>query len=127
MEEDKVISRVPIYARFRKMRQRSRRELKTELDQAHFLIGAAMPAKEGDTSVNIEKELERETFLIRPGVEALLDWYAKTPAGTDEPGVPKAAGIALQLLRAAFEAHRARIAVEQPWLSEEWKASIDTV
>jgi hypothetical protein len=127
VEEDKIVTRVPIYGRFQKMRQRSRRELKTELDQAHFLIGAAMPVKEGDTGVNIEKELERETFLIRPGVEALLDWYTKTPAGTDEPGVPKAAGIALQLLRAAFEAHRARIAIEQPWLSEEWKASAETV
>ncbi len=127
VEEDKIVTRVPIYDRFQKMRQRSRRELKTELDQAHFLIGAAMPVKEGDTGVNIEKELERDTFLIRPGVEALLDWYTKTPAGTDEPGVPKAAGIALQLLRAAFEAHRARIAIEQPWLNEEWKASTDTV
>ncbi len=127
VEEDKIVTRVPIYARFQKMRQRSRRELKTELDQAHFLIGAAMPVKEGDTGVNIEKELERETFLIRPGVEALLDWYTKTPAGTDEPSVPKAAGIALQLLRAAFEAHRARMAIEQPWLSEEWKASLETV
>ncbi|MBP7052833.1 MAG: DUF1156 domain-containing protein [Phycisphaerae bacterium] len=127
VEEDKVVTRVPIYDRFKKMRQRSRRELKTELDQAHFLIGAAMPVKEGDTGVNIEKELERETFLIRPGVEALLDWYTKTPAGPDEPGVPKAAGIALQLLRAAFEAHRAKIAAEQPWLNEEWRASADTV
>jgi putative DNA methylase len=127
VEQDKIITRVPIYGRFQKMRQRSRRELKTELDQAHFLIGAAMPVKEGDSGVNIETELERATFLIRPGVEALLDWYTKTPAGTDEPGVPKAAGIALQLLRAAFEAHRARIAIEQPWLNEEWKASVETI
>ena len=80
-EPDRVITRVPIYERFQKMVKRSRRELKTELDQSHFLIGAAMPAQEGDTSVNIEKEFERETFLIRPGVEALLDWYSKTPAG----------------------------------------------
>lgn len=126
-EEDKVVTRVPIYARFQKMRQRSRRELKTELDQAHFLIGAAMPVKDGDTGVNIEKELERETFLIRPGVEALLDWHSKTPAGTDEPDVPRAAGVALQLLRAAFEAKRARMQQEQPTLFEEWEASMQTV
>lgn len=126
-EEDKVVTRVPIYARFQKMRQRSRRELKTELDQAHFLIGAAMPVKDGDTGVNIEKELERETFLIRPGVEALLDWHSKTPAGTDEPDVPRAAGVALQLLRAAFEAKRARMQQEQPTLFEEWEASLQTV
>ncbi len=127
MEEDKVVRRVPIYARFQKMRQRPRRELKTELDQAHFLIGAAMPVNDGDTGVNIEKELERETFLIRPGVEALLDWYSKALAGTDEPDVPRAAGLALQLLRAAFEAKRARMQQEQPTLFEEWEASMQTV
>ena len=126
VEEDKVVARVPIYARFQKMRQRSRRELKTELDQAHFLIGAAMPVKEGDTGVNIEHELERETFLIRPGVEALLDWHARSPDGADEPGVAMAAATALQLLRRAFEQKRVKIAAEEPWLDEEWKASLET-
>lgn len=122
IEEDKAVRRVPIHDRFQKMRLRSRRELKTELDQAHFLIGAAMPPKPGDTGVNIEKELERDTFLVRPGVDALLDWYSKTAAGTDEPGVPAAASIALQLLRAAFEAKRARMRQEDPMLFEEWEA-----
>ena len=126
-ENDKVLTRVPIYDRFQKMVKRSRRELKTELDQSHFLIGAALPAQNGDTSVNIEKELERETFLIRPGVEALLDWYSKTPAGPDEPGIPKAAATALQLLRAAFEARRARMKQEDPSLFDEWEASLATV
>ncbi len=123
-EHDRAITRVPVYERFQKMVKRSRRELKTELDQSHFLIGAAMPAHDGDTSVNIEKELERETFLIRPGVEALLDWYSKTPAGPDEPGIPKAAATALQLLRAAFEAKRARMKQEDPLLFEEWEATL---
>jgi adenine-specific DNA methylase len=77
MDEDRVIRRVPIYDRFQKMVKRSRRELKTELDQAHFLIGAA--------------------------------------------------GISLQLLRAAFEAKRARMRREDPMLFEEWEASIQTV
>ncbi|MCX5658337.1 MAG: hypothetical protein NTW19_01275 [Planctomycetota bacterium] len=123
VEEDKVVSRVAIYDRFQKMRLRSRRELKTELDQAHFLIGAAMPVREGDTGVNIEKELERDSFLVRPGVEALLDWYSKTPAGPEEPETPRAAGLALALLRAAFEAKRARMRQEQPMLWEEWEAA----
>lgn len=122
-EEDKVVRRVPIYERCQKMRMRSRRELKTELDQAHFLIGAAMPPKSGDAGINIEKELERDTFLVRPGVEALLDWYSKTPASVDEPGVASAAGIALQLLRAAFEAKRARMRQEDPMLFEEWESA----
>ena len=123
VEEDKVITRVPIYDRFQKMRQRPRKELKTELDQAHFLIGAAMPPRQGDSGVNIEKELERETFLIRPGVEALLDWYGKTPAGADEPDVPQMATLALTLLRAAFEAKRARMRLEQPLLWDEWESA----
>lgn len=123
VEEDKVVSRVPIYERFQKMRQRPRRELKTELDQAHFLIGAAMPPRLNDTGVNIEKELERETLLIRPGVEALLEWYSKIPAGPDEPIVPQMAALALTLLRAAFEAKRARIRLEQPLLWEEWESA----
>ena len=122
VEEDKIVSRVPIYDRFQKMRQRSRRELKTELDQAHFLIGAAMTPKEGDAGVNIEKELERETFLIRPGVEALLDWYSRTVSPADEPTLPNAAALALTLLRAAFESKRARMRLEQPLLWEEWES-----
>lgn len=122
-ETDKAISRVMIHDRFQKMRLRSRRELKTELDQAHFLIGAAMPVAEGGTGVNIEKELERDTFLIRPGVEAILDWYSRTPPGADEPDVPRASGLALTLLRAAFEAHRARMRQEDPMLFDEWDST----
>ncbi len=120
---DKLIKRIPIYDRFQLMRQRQRRELRTELDQAHFLIGAALPVKEGDTGVNIEKELERETLLIRPGVDALLDWYSKTPASPDESGVPTAANLALTLLRSALESQRARMRQEQPMLWEEWQSA----
>lgn len=123
-EHDKLVKRVPIYDRFQFMRLRQRRELKTELDQAHFLIGAALPVKEGDTGVNIEKELERETLLIRPGVDALLDWYSKTPAGPDEPGIPTAANLALTLLRAALESQRARMRQEEPILWEEWESAV---
>ena len=125
IEEDKAVTRVPIYDRFKQMRLRSRRELKTELDQTHFLIGAAMPAQPGEAAVNIEKELERDTFLIRPGVDALLDWYSKTPPGDDEPSVPRAAGLALTLLRAAFEARRAKMRQEEPMLFEEWESAAD--
>ena len=82
-----------------------------------------MTPKEGDTGVNIEKELERETFLIRPGVEALLDWYSRIVGQADEPELPKAAALALTLLRAAFEAKRARMRLEQPLLWEEWESS----
>lgn len=123
VEEDKAVTRSPIYERFQKMRLRSRRELKTELDQTHFLIGAAMTVKDGDAGVNIEKELERDTFLIRPGVEALLEWYGKSPGLSDEPDIPKAATLALTLLRTAFESHRARMQREDPLLFDEWESS----
>lgn len=127
IERDKVVTRVPIYDRFQKLVRRSRREMKTELDQAHFLIGAAMSARtEDDTRVNIEEELGRETLLVRPAVEALLEWYAKASPNAEEADVPRAAGIALQLLRAAFEAKRARMQQEDPQLFEEWEASIAT-
>ena len=82
-----------------------------------------MPPKEGDTGVNIERELERETFLIRPGVEALLDWYSRASAVVDEPTLPKAAALAATLLRAAFEAKRARMRLEQPLLWDEWESA----
>jgi adenine-specific DNA methylase len=128
MEEDRVIARVPIYDRFQTMVKRSRREMKTDLDQAHFLIGAAMsPKTDTDTRVNIEHELSRETFKILPAVLELLDWYRKIPAGHDEPEVPKAAGIALQLLLAAFEANRAKMQREEPTLFDDIQASVAAI
>lgn len=119
VEEDKAVRRATISERFARMKARSRREMKSELDQAQFLIGAAF---EG-SGVNIEEEFQRHTFLIRPGVEALLEWFSKAPAGRDEPDVPRAANVALQLLRAAFEARQARLQEEDPLLFDEWEAA----
>ncbi len=120
VETDKVVSRVCIHERFSELRKLHRNQMKTELDQAHFLIGAAFDG----SGVNIDEELAKAHFLIRPGVEGLLDWYSKMPAGPDEPGVPQASGLALTLLRAAFEAKRARMRKEDPLLFEEWEASL---
>jgi hypothetical protein len=126
VEEDKVVRRATIRERFAKMKARSRREMKSELDQAQFLIGAAF---EG-SGVNIEEEFQRHTFLIRPGVEALLDWFAKTPAGKDEPDVPRAAALALSLFRAAKEARIIRMRTdgqqklfEDDVQNEEWESA----
>jgi len=119
IEENKMVRRAMISERFARMKARSRREMKSELDQAQFLIGAAL---EG-SGVNIEEEFQRHTFLIRPGVEALLTWFTKAPVDRDEPGVPKAADVALQLLRKAFQARQARLQQDDPLLFEEWESA----
>ena len=41
-ERNRVVTAVPIQQRFEEFRRRPRKEMKTEIDQAHFLIGAAM-------------------------------------------------------------------------------------
>ena len=50
--------------------------MKTEVDQAHFMIGAALPG----SGVNLEDELNKDTWMVRRSVEAVLQWYANTAA-----------------------------------------------
>jgi len=111
-EQGKIISRVPIPDRFEKARKRPRKEMKSEIDQAHFLIGAAMPG----SGVNLEEELGRDTWMVRRSVEAVLDWYAKT---APEPEVQKAAGLAGNLLRMSLEQNRTKIKEEQGYLFDD--------
>ena len=111
-EEDKTVYRVPIPERFEKARLRPRKEMKTEIDQAHFLIGAAMPG----SKVNVEEELTRETWMIRRSVEAVLDWYAKTAL---EPEVQKAAALAGDILRRTLQQNRAKLEEQQGFLFDD--------
>lgn len=53
---------------------RNRKVLKTDLDQAHFLIGAALPG----SGLDITQELNRNTFALKKSVDAILEWYAQT-------------------------------------------------
>jgi hypothetical protein len=87
--------------------------MKTEIDQAHFLIGAAMPG----SGVNLEEELSRETWMVRRSVEAVLDWYAKTAL---EPEVKQAAALAGNLLRMTLQKNREKIKQEQGFLFDDW-------
>jgi len=119
VEEGKTVRRALIGERFARMKARPRDEMRTELDQSHFLIGAAFEA----SGLNIDEEFKNSSFLIRPGVEALLDWYAKAPAGADELGVPRAAALALTLFRKAKEARIIKMRQEDPMLFEEWEAA----
>jgi hypothetical protein len=111
-EKNKVVYRVPIKEQFEKTRLRPRKEMKTEIDQAHFLIGAALP----DSGMNIEEELARNTWAVRRSVEAVLQWYAKTAV---EPEIKDAAALAATLLRTSLEQRRAQLVHEQGFLFDD--------
>ena len=70
---------------------RNRKVLKTDLDQAHFLIGAAMPG----SGMDVSDELNRATLQIKKSVDPILDWYAQTDPDT---GIQQAAKLALDLV-----------------------------
>lgn len=84
---------IPIEERFQYFTApgRNRKVLKTDLDQAHFLIGAAMPG----SGVDVSDELNRATFQIKRSVDPILDWYAQTDPDT---GIQRAAKLALDLV-----------------------------
>ena len=71
-EESRQIQVIPIQTRFSKLKQRRRDEMKTDLDQAHFLIGAAVP----NSGTTIRDELTRTTLVLKPSVRDILAWYA---------------------------------------------------
>jgi hypothetical protein len=70
----KVVHVVPIQKRFACFteRGRNRKVIKTDLDQAHFLIGAAAP----NSGVKIDNELNNPNFKIKKSTDAILKWYA---------------------------------------------------
>jgi hypothetical protein len=98
-ERNKTVSAIPIDARFEHHRKRPRREMKTEIDQAHFLIGAAMP----NSGINLEDELTKDTWMLRKSVDAVLEWYAKA---SPNPNVRNAAMLASTILRSSVERMR---------------------
>ncbi|KYH32454.1 SAM-dependent methyltransferase [Neomoorella mulderi] len=85
---------VPIAERFRYFTApgRNRKVIKTDLDQAHFLIGAAQPG----SGVNVMDELDRHTFQLKRAVDAILEWYAETDP---DANIREAARLALDLVR----------------------------
>ncbi len=111
-EESKMVHCEPIQKRFEAARLRPRKEMKTEIDQAHFLIGAAMPG----SGVNLEEELAKDTWMVRRSVEAVLQWYAKT---APDPEIRRAADRAKFLLARGIEQLRTRTAPEQLTLFDD--------
>lgn len=66
---------VPIEDRFQFFTTpgRNRKVVRTDLDQAYFLIGAAMKG----SGIKIDDELNRTTFSLKKSTDALLQWYAE--------------------------------------------------
>jgi putative DNA methylase len=95
-ERNRVVTAIPIQQRFQDFRRRPRREMKTEIDQAHFLIGAARP----NSGVNLEHELSKDTWMVRRSVDAVLEWYAKM---SPDPELRAASTLARTILRQTLE------------------------
>lgn len=72
----KVANVIPIPERFEffTAKGRNRKVIKTDLDQTHFLIGAALP----DSGLKIETELNNPNFQIKKAVDEILKWYGST-------------------------------------------------
>jgi hypothetical protein len=100
-ESNRLVSAVPIRQRFESFKRRPRKEMKTEIDQAHFLIGSAIPG----SGVNLEQELSRDTWLVRKSVDAVLEWYSKL---APEPEIRDAAQLARAILRQTLDGLRQR-------------------
>ena len=89
----KTVVMVPIRERiaFFTERGRNRKVIKTDLDQAHFLVGAAFP----DSGLKIEGELNNPNFKVKRSVDEILRWYAEVDG---DPVNRVAATTASQLL-----------------------------
>jgi putative DNA methylase len=70
----KAVHVVPVHERFAYFteRGRNRKVIKTDLDQAWFLIGAAAP----NSGLKIDKELNNQNFRIKKSTDEILRWYA---------------------------------------------------
>lgn len=95
-EANRRVTATPILQRFASIRQRPRKEMKTEIDQAHFLIGSALP----NSGVNLEQELSKDTWMVRRSVDAVLEWYAKMAPDLE---IREAADLARTILRQTLD------------------------
>jgi hypothetical protein len=89
----RTVYAIPIGERFTAFTApgRNRTILKNDLDQAHFLIGAAFP----DSAINIMEELDKNSFQIKKSVDEILRWYSLLQT---EPKIAAAAANALVLV-----------------------------
>lgn len=108
--EGKVVHVVPISDRFAYFTGpgRNRKVIKTDLDQAHFLIGVAFQ----NSGVKIENELNNPNFRIKKSVDDILKWYLKVG---DSMEIRKSAQTALQLVE-HWRTHKDKQVNVQPTL-----------
>jgi putative DNA methylase len=95
-EANRRVTATPILQRFESMRLRPRKEMKTEIDQAHFMIGSALP----NSGVSLEQELTKDSWMVRRSVDAVLEWYAKMAPESD---IREAAELARTILRQTLD------------------------
>lgn len=71
----RTVTVVPIHERFAFFTApgRNRKVIKSDLDQTHFLIGAAFP----NSGLKIETELNNPNFRIKKSVDEILHWIAE--------------------------------------------------
>jgi len=89
----KAVHVVPIQERLAYFteRGRNRKVIRSDLDQAHFLIGAAFP----NSGLKIEAELNNPNFRIKKSVDDILKWFAVVDQSASNR---VAAGTAAQLV-----------------------------
>jgi putative DNA methylase len=98
-ERNREVTAIAIPRRFEEFRRRPRKEMKTEIDQAHFLIGAARP----NSGVNLEQELSKDTWMVRRSVDAVLEWYGKM---SPDPELRTASTLARTILQRTLDKMR---------------------
>lgn len=89
---------------------RNRKVIKTDLDQAHFLIGAALPK----SGLKIDVELNNRNFQIKKSVDDILKWYSVVEF---EPQIKRASMTAAQLVE-HWRANRDKPQSQQLTLSD---------
>ena len=106
----KVVHVVPVQERFAYFTQpgRNRKVIKTDLDQAWFLMGAASP----ESGVIIDSELNKPYFRIKKSTDDILKWYAEVEK---DPKVCQYAQTASKLVE-HWRTHWKQVQAVQPTL-----------
>ncbi len=109
-ELNKTVHAVPVQERFAYFTAsgRNRKVIKTDLDQAHFLIAAALPG----SGVKVEAELNNVNFRIKRSVDEILRWMAEVDS---DPALRLAAQTAAQLV-SQWRTRKDRPEIVQPTL-----------
>lgn len=112
---------VPLDERMTYFTQRGRTRkaaLKTDLDQAHFLIGAA----QSGSGLNIDRELDNWAGSLKRSTDAILKWYADTAGEAD---TKDAAGRAIRLVE-AWRSKPRKVEAEQMTLFSQLEQEAET-